>query len=109
LLKGEIERQCEDMLQQGIIRECTSAYSSAALLVKKVDESWHFCIDYRALNTKIVKDKFPILVVNELLDELHGACFFTKLDLHSGYHQVCMHQMILKRQCSALIEATSSF
>jgi hypothetical protein len=88
--KAELEQQCDAMLRNCVICASSSAFSTHVLLIKKSDGSWRFCVDCWALNDHTVKDKFPIPVVEELLDELRGARFFSKLDLCSGYHQVRM-------------------
>lgn len=78
------------MLAKGWIQPSTSPFASLALLVKKKTGDWRLCVDFRRLKAQTIKNKYPLPVIEELLDEPQGATWFTLLDLCSGFHQIRM-------------------
>lgn len=86
--KDEIERTIKELLDMGFIHPSSSPFASSVVLVKKKDGTMRMCIDYQLLNKKTIKNRYWIPQVDDLIDELHGAKYFTKIDLRSGYHQI---------------------
>ncbi|GKC64856.1 hypothetical protein Tco_1097454, partial [Tanacetum coccineum] len=82
--KDAIEGMVKELMDSRVIRASQSPFSSPIVMVKKKNGTWRMYIDYRQLNKHTVKDKFPIHVIEELIDELHGSVVFSKLDLRSG-------------------------
>jgi hypothetical protein len=95
--KDEIEKAIKDLLEMGHIRPNTSLFASSVVLVLKKDGTLRMCIDYHALNKKTIKNRYPIPRIDELMDELHGPVFFTKIDLRSGYHQISIREKDIEK------------
>ena len=98
---AELRTQLEELLARGHIRPSTSPYAAPVLFVKKKDGSMRLCCDFRALNAITQKNKYPLPRVDELLDRLHGARYFSKLDLRQGYHQIRVESEHIERTAFA--------
>lgn len=84
----ELRRQLKELVDADYIRPSTSPYAAPVLFVKKKSGELRMCVDYRALNSITVKNRYPLPRVDEIFDQLRGAKYFTKIDLRSGYHQI---------------------
>ena len=86
----EVKEHIQDLLNKKIIKESVSPYAAPIVVVRKKDQSIRLCVDYRKLNNRTVRDAFPLPRIDESLDALNGAKYFTTLDMASGFHQIAM-------------------
>ncbi|GJU95805.1 putative reverse transcriptase domain-containing protein [Tanacetum coccineum] len=88
----ELSTQLQELFDKGFIRPSSSPSGAPVLFVKKKDGSFRMCIDYRELNKLTVKNRYPLLRIDDLLDQLQGSRVYSKIDLRSGYHQLRVHE-----------------
>jgi hypothetical protein len=88
----ELKEQIKVLLDKGFIHPSSSPWGCPALFVKKKDDSLRMCVDYRPLNKVTVKNKYPLLRIDILFDQLLGAPYFSKIDLRLSYHQIKIHK-----------------
>lgn len=85
---GKLKEHLEELLEKQFIRSSMSPWGAPVLLVKKKDGTMRLCVDYRQLNKVTIKNRYPLPRIDDLIDQLVGACVFSKIDLRSGYHQI---------------------
>ncbi|GIX76875.1 retrovirus-related Pol polyprotein from transposon 297 [Caerostris darwini] len=90
--KQEVHKQIQEWLEQGIIRSSSSEYASPIVLVKKKDNTTRLCVDYRKVNRKLVKDRFPLPLIDDVLDKLQDAKVYTTLHLKNGFFHVAVDE-----------------
>ncbi|GJT64874.1 putative nucleotidyltransferase, ribonuclease H [Tanacetum coccineum] len=88
----ELSGQLQELQDKGFIRPSYSPWGAPVLFVKKKDGSLRMCIDYRELNKFTIKNRYSLPRIDDLFDQLQGSHYFSKIDLRSGYHQLCVHE-----------------
>jgi hypothetical protein len=85
---AELNEHIRELLEKGFIHPSSSPWGAPVIFVPKKDGTQRLCVDYHALNEVTIKNKYPLPRIDDLFDQLRGACVFSKIDLHSGYHQL---------------------
>ncbi|GJV10442.1 putative reverse transcriptase domain-containing protein [Tanacetum coccineum] len=93
----ELSEQLQELSDKGFIRPSSSPWGAPVLFVKKKDGSFRMCIDYRELNKLTVKNRYPLLRIDDLFDQLQGSSIYSKIDLRSGYHQLRVREQDIPR------------
>ena len=89
----KLKTQLQELVDRGFIRPSISPWGAPVLFVKKKDDTWRLCIDYRQLNKVTILNKYPLPRIDDLFDQLQGAKVFSKIDLRSGYHQLRIREL----------------
>jgi hypothetical protein len=84
----ELKKQIKELLEKGFIRPSSSPWGAPVIFVEKKDGTQRMCVDYRLVNEVTIKNKYPLPRIEDLFDQMRGAKVFSKIDLHSGYHQM---------------------
>jgi hypothetical protein len=85
---AELKKKLQELLDKGYIRPSASPWGAPVIFVPKKDGTQRMCVDYRSLNVVTTKNQYPLPRIDDLFDQLKGACVFSKINLRSGYHQL---------------------
>nr|GFA81906.1 putative reverse transcriptase domain-containing protein [Tanacetum cinerariifolium] len=103
----ELAEQLQELTDKGFIRPSSSPWGAPVLFVKKKDRSFWMCIDYRELNKLIVKNRYPLLRIDDLFDQLQGSSIYSKIDLRSGYHQLRVREEDIPKTAFSCVHGPS--
>jgi hypothetical protein len=106
---AKLKEHIKELLQKGFIHPSSSPSGAAVIFVPKKVGTQRFCMDYRALNEVTVKNKYPLPMIDDLFDQLHGTCVFSKIDLPSGYHRLKVRECDISKTAFVLMYGLYEF